>query len=103
MTSFGGPDPRLSGNVTLNTTQTATLNIGARSNFLGTINAPSALVWVRTDASFRGAIAARELKVNNRASIVRHGTPVAAPSAVVASADAAQDALPEVLDLDAYP
>ncbi|MEL6442745.1 MAG: T9SS type A sorting domain-containing protein [Bacteroidota bacterium] len=101
--SFGGPDPRLSGNVTLNTTQTATLNIGARSNFLGTINAPSALVWVRTDASFRGAIAAREIKVNNRASLVEHGTPVAAPSAVVASADAAQDALPEVLTLDAYP
>ncbi|MEM6782444.1 MAG: T9SS type A sorting domain-containing protein [Bacteroidota bacterium] len=101
--SFGGANPLLSGNVTLNSTQTATLNVGARSNFIGTINAPSALVSVRGDASFRGAIAAREIKVNNRTTVVRHGTPVAAPSSVVASADAAQDALPEVLELDAYP
>ncbi|MEM8557032.1 MAG: T9SS type A sorting domain-containing protein [Bacteroidota bacterium] len=101
--SFGGANPLLSANVTLNTTQTATLNVGARSNFIGTINAPSATVWVRTDAAFRGAIAAREIKVNNRTTVVRHGTPVAAPSSVVASAGTAQDALPEVLELDAYP
>ncbi|MEM8599231.1 MAG: T9SS type A sorting domain-containing protein [Bacteroidota bacterium] len=109
LVSFGGANPLLSGSVTLNTTQTATLNIGARSNFIGTINAPSALVSVRGDASFRGAIAAREIKVSSRTAVVRHGTPVAAPSSIMApssvlvSAGASADALPDVLGLDAYP
>ena len=69
-----GPDLALSDQVTLRTAQATEFNIGPRSQVVGTVEAPLALVRLRADAGLAGSLAAREIIAANRVTLRAHGS-----------------------------
>ncbi|MEL6616302.1 MAG: T9SS type A sorting domain-containing protein, partial [Bacteroidota bacterium] len=92
VTGASGPDNGLSHLVTMRTAQTTDVSIGNRSFVAGTIEAPLAKVRIRADASYIGRLAAREIRVDNRTTLWRHG---AAPSVVPPAPPVASLSAPE--------
>ena len=99
--SGGQEDASQSARVTVRSAQTDNLVIGARSSFVGALEAPLALVKLNADASLTGSVAAREIVAANRTSLVAHGA--AAPAAKTGTPEAALAEAPEALALSAGP
>jgi hypothetical protein len=94
--------PELSDRVTVETTQTTDLSLGARSVVVGTLTAPAALVRLRADVAFTGALAAREIVAANGTTLLAHGAS-APPSLAARPAAAVAPDTTAALGLSAAP